>query len=454
MKDLTKGNPMKLMIGFAIPILIGNLFQQCYNLIDTVIVGQTLGMNSLAAVGATAPIVSLLIGSAVGMTNGFAVVVARFFGANDIKQMRKSVAGTIMLGLATSVVLTIISILAITPVLRLLNTPEEVIGSAYSFIRIIILGMAFSMLYNMLAGILRALGDTKSPLYFLIISTLANIALDYLFICGFKMGVEGAACATILSQLLSAILCFIYILKNYPILRLKKEDFKLKLSLVAELYSTAVSMGLMLSVVAMGTVILQNAINGFGTNTIAAHTAARKISEMLMLPLGTLSVTAATFSSQNYGANKLDRIKTGLKQTIFISWVWATITIIISYTIVPLIVSGITGSSETEVIITATRYLRIDTPFYYVLGILLILRSTLQGVGQKIVPIIASIMELIGKVVAVYYLAPTLGYLGICITEPLIWIACTIFLLIKSVKIKKNFDIVVKEENYSLETNV
>lgn len=454
MKDLTKGNPMKLMIGFAIPILIGNLFQQCYNLIDTVIVGQTLGMNSLAAVGATAPIVSLLIGSAVGMTNGFAVVIARFFGANDIKQMRKAVAGTIMLGLATSVVLTIISILAITPVLRLLNTPEEVIGNAYSFIQIIILGMTFSMIYNMLAGILRALGDTKSPLYFLIISTLANIALDYLFICGFKMGVEGAACATILSQLLSAILCFIYILKNYPILRLNKEDFKLKLSLVTELYSTAVSMGLMLSVVAMGTVILQNAINGFGTNTIAAHTAARKISEMLMLPLGTLSVTAATFSSQNYGANKLDRIKTGLKQTIFISWVWATITIIISYTIVPLIVSGITGSSETEVIATATKYLRIDTPFYYVLGILLILRSTLQGIGQKIVPIIASIMELIGKVVAVYYLAPTLGYLGICITEPLIWIACTIFLLIKSVKINKNFNTIVNDENCNTETIV
>lgn len=453
MKDLTKGNPMKLMIAFAIPILIGNLFQQCYNLIDTVIVGQTLGMNALAAVGATGPIVSLLIGSAVGMTNGFAVVVARFFGANDLKQMRKSIAGTIVLGLATSVFLTIVSMFGIMPLLKILNTPEEVIGSAYSFIRIIILGMTFSMVYNMSAGILRALGDTKSPLYFLIISTVVNIALDYFFICGFKMGVEGAACATILSQLLSAILCFIYILKNYPILRLKKEDFKLNLSLVAELYSTAVSMGLMLSVVAIGTVILQNAINGFGTDTIAAHTAARKISEMLMLPLSTLSVTAATFSSQNFGANKPERIKTGLKQTILISWIWATITVILSYTLVPIIVSGITGTSETEVIKTATRYLRIDTPFYYVLGILLILRSTLQGIGQKIVPIIASFMELIGKVVAVYYLAPKLGYLGICITEPIIWIACTLFLLIKGIKIKKKNDLIIDEEDYSLKTN-
>lgn len=435
MKDLTRGNPLKLMIWFTVPILIGNLFQQFYNLIDTVIVGQTLGIDALAAVGATAPITSLIVGFAVGVTNGFAVVIARFFGANDTKQMKKAVAGTIILGLATSLVLTILGSLALRPILHLLNTPKEVVQGAYSFIRIIILGMTFSMLYNMQAGILRALGDTKSPLFFLSISMVVNIILDYLFICYFKTGIEGAAFATILSQLLSAVMCFIYILKEYPILKLKKEDFRLKPQMAGELYSTGVSMGLMLSVVSMGTVVLQNAINGFGTTTIAAHTAARKISEILMLPFGTLGVTAATFSSQNYGAKKPERIKQGIRITILLSWGWSTLCVIAAYTIVPLVISGITGTSQTEVIKTATKYLRIDTPFYYVLGIYIISRSTMQGIGQKVVPIIASFIELLGKVAAVWYLAPRLGYLGICITEPVTWVACVAFLMIKGFKL-------------------
>lgn len=437
MKDLTKGNPLKLIIFFAIPILIGNIFQQFYNLIDTVIVGQTLGVNALAAVGATAPIANLLIGFCMGMTNGFSVVIARFFGANDIKQMKKSVAGTIVLGLGTSTFLTVLSLVIMKSLLRLLNTPEDVIDNAYSFIQVLIFGLTFSMIYNMLASILRALGDTKSPLYFLIISTVVNAILDYLFICGFNMGISGAAFATILSQLLSAVLCFVYILKNYPILRLHKEDFKFDLPLIKELYSTGLSMALMLCIVAIGTVTLQNSINGFGTNTIAAHTAARKLSEIFMMPLGTLSITSATFSSQNYGANKPERIKAGLKQTILISWVWSTVVIILAFTVVPLIVSGITGTSETEIIETATKYLRIDTPFYYVLGVLLILRSTMQGIGQKLAPIFASFLELVGKIVAVCYLAPAFGYFGVCITEPIIWIVCTVFLLVKAIGIRE-----------------
>lgn len=428
MKDLTRGNPLKLMVLFTVPILIGNLFQQFYNLIDTVIVGQTLGIHALAAVGATAPITGLIIGFAVGITNGFAVVIARFFGANDLKQMRKAVAGTIILGLATSTVLTIIGVLSAKPMLALLNTPQEVVKPAYDFIIVMILGVTFSMLYNMQAGILRALGDTKSPLFFLSISTVVNIALDYLFILNFKMGIQGAAFATILSQLLSAVLCFIYILKAYPILKLEKEDFKISLAMASELYSTGLSMGLMLSVVSIGTVVLQNAINDFGTTTIAAHTAARKISEILMLPISTLGVTAATFSSQNFGAKKPDRIKKGLKIVIIVSWGWSTLCVLAAYTIVPLVISGITGTSQIEVINIAARYLRIDTPFYYVLGILIIVRSALQGIGQKLIPIMASFIELFGKVAAAYYLAPRLGYFGICITEPVIWIACTAFL--------------------------
>lgn len=442
MKDLTKGSPIKLIIAFAIPILIGNIFQQLYNLIDTVIVGQTLSVKALAAVGATAPIVSLIIGFAIGMTNGFAVIVARYFGAKDYEKMRQAVAGTIVLGLATSAVLTVSSLFGIKSLLNLLDTPKDIMDNALLFIRIILLGMTFSMLYNMLSGILRALGDTKNPLYFLIISTVVNIILDFLFICTFKMGIEGAAYATVLSQLLSTVLCFRYILKNYPILRLKRKHFKFKRSLMVELFSTGISMGLMLSVVASGTVILQSSINGFGTATIAAHTAARKISEMFMLPFGTLSVTAATFSSQNYGAKKPDRIKKGLKQTILVSWIWATVCIIISYTFMPIIISGITGTSQTAIIQTATKYLRIDTPFYYVLGILLILRSTLQGIGQKVVPIIASFFELGGKIVAVSYLAPTMGYFGICITEPIIWVVCTGFLLISCIGISKKISLI------------
>ena len=435
MRDLTKGNPTKLILMFAIPLLIGNVFQQLYNIIDVRIVGTTLGNNALAAVGSTSSINSLVIGFVNGLTNGFAIIVARNFGANDYEKMRKSVAGTLTLGLLTSIILTIISVTALMPFLRFLNTPDEIIKDAYAFIKIILLGMTAAMLYNVCSGVLRAIGDTVTPLLFLIVSALVNIVLDFTFILAFKMGVEGAAYATVISQILSFVLCFIYILKKYPFLRLHKEDFKLNRYLISELYGTGISMGFMLSLVSIGTLALQSSINTFGTQIIVAHTAARKLSEMFMLPISVFGAAAATFSSQNLGANRIDRIKIAINKNIMLIWIWSTIVIIATFTMAPLLIQLITGTKDTDIIKTATSYLRFNTPFYYVLCVLIVIRNAMQGIGDRITPVLSSIIELAGKVAVVVYLAPKLGYFGIIISEPIVWILCSLLL---GFKIRKN----------------
>lgn len=431
MKDLTKGNPIRLILVFAIPIFIGSIFQLLYSLVDTRIVGQILGEQSLAAVGATNSVNTLVVGFLLGLTNGFAILVARSFGAKNEKELRRTVASTVVLGGITSIVVTVLSVTLLMPLLKGLNTPDEVIQQSYQYIRIIFLGMTIAMVYNICASVLRAIGDTITPLLFLILSVVCNIGFDYLFILTFSMGVEGAAYATILSQFLSALLCLGYIYKKYPMLHLKKEDFRLDKALVTSMYSSGLSMGFMMSIVSLGTVALQSSINTFGTETIVAHTAARKLTELFMLSFSTLGTTMATYSSQNLGAGEIGRIKEGLKKTILLTWIWSIGVMLVTYTMAPTLIHMVTGSSNPQIIETATRYLKIDTLFYFVPAMICIIRNAMQGIGDCRIPIVSSMIELIGKVLVVLLLAPRIQYMGIILAEPIVWILMVIPLLIR-----------------------
>lgn len=428
MKDLTKGNITKLILMFSLPLLLGNVFQLFYNLADTRIVGQTLGKNAIAALGATSSVNTVIIGFLNGLTNGFALVTARFFGAKEFDRLKKSVAHALTLGIATAIALTALSLAFIDPLLRALNTPDNIFKQAKTYIVIILAGMIISMFYNICAGVLRAVGDTVSPLIFLIISTIANIGLDLLFILGFKMGVEGAAYATLIAQGISVVLCIIYIIKKHKFLIPSKSDFRFNFKLAGDMYATGVSMGLMISLVGIGTVIMQGAINIFGTDIIVAHTTARKISEIFMLPISVFGAASATFSSQNYGAGRIDRVKEGVKKATLITWGWSVIVIAATWLFTPFFAHLITGISDSEIVGTVEKYMKINTAFYFILGIVIVFRNALQGVGDKITPIASSIIELLGKFAVAMILAPRMGYFGIMISEPLVWAGMAVML--------------------------
>lgn len=422
--QMTEGSIFKNLIFFAIPILIGNLFQQLYNIADTAIIGNILGDHALAAVGAAAPVYGLLIGFAGGLTNGFAVIIARYFGAGNQREMQKTVALTYILSGIIALVLTISSVATLHPLMQWLKTPAEIITDTENYLKIIMLFSAITIAYNMFAGMMRAIGNSKAPLYFLVVSTFVNIALDFLFVKGFQMGVSGAAYATVISQGVSVLFCLFYVAKQFDFLLFKKSNLEMDSRLLSDLISTGLSMGLMHAIVSIGSVILQGAVNALGTSTITAHTAARKIDDIFMLPLATISLAASTFASQNYGAGKMERVKQGIKCSILIAEGWSAFSVLLTFFFRKPLVQALTGTVDETVIATASRYILWNVPFFFVLSVLLVLRNSLQGVGRKIIPVTSSTVEFLLKILAVAVLAPKLGYFGICILEPMIWIIC------------------------------
>ena len=434
MKDLTTGKPGKLILTFALPIALGNIFQLCYSFADMWIVGSTLGNDALAAVGSTSTLNDLIVGFLIGLTNGFAVITAQNFGAKNYSEMRKALSHTIMLGLGVSLLLTLFSVSFLTPILHLLNIPEEHFVNASAYARVMLLGMTFSMIYNICASVLRAIGDTVTPLIFLIISAVINVILDYILIAKAGMGVEGAAYATVISQIISAILCVIYMYAKYPLLHISRQDMKFKWAMAVRLFNCGISMGLMSSLVAFGTVALQSSINTFGTEIIVAHTAARKLTSLFMMPFGVLGMTMAAYCAQNYGAGKYGRIRCGVFRAVSFCWIWCGFLILIIYTIVPAMLRMITSTDSPEIIGTATLYLRIDSLLYFVTAVISVFRNSLQGVGVHRTPIISSGIELIGKVSVVMFLAPRIGYMGIILAEPIVWVLMVIPLIIRLMK--------------------
>ena len=386
----------------------------------------------MAAVGATSSLNNMIIGFLLGMTNGFAIIVARYFGAKDHDNLKRAVAATFILGIGMAFIFTIVSVSLLRFILVGLQTPKNLLDLSVEYFRIILFGMTGAMLYNVCAGLFRAIGDSLTPLLFLIASTFVNIGLDLLFVCVFHLGVAGAAWATILSQYGSFACCFIYMRKRYDILLFGKKDCHLKRDMVKEMLSIGFSMGFMNSLINIGSVALQGAINSLqDTNYIVAHTAARKITEVFMLPFSVFGTTMATFCGQNLGAGKNDRIKQGLWRVIWITWAWCAGMIILAYTVAPVLVHLITDTTQVKVIATASLYLRMNTILYFIPAVICILRNAMQGIGDSITPVISSSLELLCKVLVAVFLTPYLGYWAIIWSEPISWVIMVIPLLIR-----------------------
>lgn len=434
MKDLTKGKPIRLILLFAVPLFVGQLFQLFYSLADTRIVGQTLGDEALAAVGATTTLSDMLLSFLNGLTNGFAIVIATCFGAKDERQMKKAMGGTILLGSCCAVVLSGLCLLNMSGLLKLLNISPELFAAARGYIGIVIAGLLAATLYNICAAMLRAIGDSFTPLLFLILAAFLNIAMDYGFILCLHTGVEGAAYATVIAQAVPAFLCFLYMRRKYPQLTLKKEDFKPDMILYKKLFGAGLSMGFMTSLVGIGTMALQTSINTFGTDIIVAHTAARKISSIYMLPFSVMGTTLATYCGQNLGAGKYSRIRQGIRDTVLVTFVWCTGVIISAYTVAPWLIRTVTATQKKDIIDTASLYLRVNTPFYYVPTVICLFRNSMQGFGDNRTPVISSSLEMIGKVLIALLLAPAIGYYGIIVAEPIVWFIMVIPLVVNMVR--------------------
>ena len=442
-RDMTQGSALSNILIFAIPLFISNFFQQCYNIGDTMIASHNLGQSALAAIGLTGSITGLVIGFANGINSGYGILLARAFGSKNEEQMKSVVAWTLILNLGISVLITIGTLLFADPLLHLIQTPEDVFSESRTYLTVVMGGMATALFYNMGSGLLRAVGNSKTPLYFLIFSCSLNLLLDLLSVTVFHFGVAGIAGATVMAQLISSILCFLYLYRNFRFLIPSRRHFSYNKNLVSDLVSTGFSMGLMNSIFSIGSVILQGSINTLGTTIIAAHTAARRIVMIGNMPLSSIASANATFVSQNFGAGRIDRIREGIKKSSMISLIWSLLFLVMILTLANPLIRALAGTDDPVIMSNAMMNLHINMIFFFPLGILLIIRMTLQGINHKTIPLISSTMELIIKVLASFVFVPLWGYVGASIAEPFSWLVCMLFLLFSYIRILK------KEKIYS-----
>ena len=445
--DMTKGNPLKLFIYFTIPLLIGNVFQQLYSMVDTIIVGRFVGVNALAALGACNSMFFLVNGLILGLTSGFSELVSQKFGAKDEKGVKKAVASNITLTVVLTIIITVIALLIINPLLNMMNTPDSIYNDAKKYITIIYAGIITQTAYNMSAGILRALGDSRTPLYFLILASLLNVVLDLVFIVNFKMGVAGAAYATNIAQGVSAILCLIYSYSKYKVLRLRKEDFKVERSYYSTHLKIAIPMSMQFSVTAVGIIIVQSAINTFGATVIASYTAASKVQQLVMQPSISLGVTMATYAGQNLGARRFDRIKHGMRIMNVVSIVTSIISAFALFSLGKYFVMLFIENPTQEIFNYAQQVLNYSAMFFIPLGFIFVYRNALQGMGQSFVPMMAGFFELCARALVAFTLPKFVGYIGICLADPIAWISAAVPLMITYyVKMRK-----IDSENQQIE---
>ncbi|OOM75996.1 MATE family efflux transporter [Clostridium sp. BL-8] len=420
-RNLTQGNPAKLILLFTVPLLIGNIFQQFYSIADTFIVGRTIGINALAAVGCTGSIMFLILGFAQGLTAGLSIITAQKFGAGDKKAIKESYFTGIVISMIVTIILTVISTIFARIILEVMNTPVEIIEDAYNFVFIIFLGIIASMFFNFFSNIIRALGDSRTPLLYLVVACILNVVLEFGFILIFKMGVRGAALATVIAQGVSALLCIWYIKRNLPILKLKKNDLKISKGVFIEHVKMSLPMAFQASIIAIGALIVQFALNNLGAVSVAAYTAAQKIDSIAIQPMMSFGITMATYTAQNYGAKKYERIKEGVRKCILISVTFSVIVAIINIFGGHFLTAIFVGDEQKEVISLSQTYLTSNGIFYFVLSLLFIYRYTLQGLGQSFIPTIAGIMELLMRTFAAIMLSGPFGFLGVCLSNPLAW---------------------------------
>lgn len=436
-QDMTKGTPWKLILSFSIPLLIGNIFQQLYSMVDTIIVGRFVSVEALAAVGSTGSMSFLILGFVMGITSGFSVITAQRFGANDEAGVRRSVAMSMELCIIATVLLTIIAVLGAKPMLHLMNTPANIFEDASIYITIIYAGLFASVYYNMVSSISRALGDSKTPLYFLLVSSILNVILDLLFIISFQMGASGAAIATVISQFVSAVLCTIYMAKRYTILKLKKEDFRFDWLFACSHLNIGLPMAFQFSVTAVGIMVLQSALNAFGSTAIAAYTAASKVEMLVTQPFATLGVTMATYCGQNKGANDFQRIHKGMTSCVVMCMVACVIASLINIMGGHAFTQLFMSEADPDVFQYSQQYLTTIAVFYPALGLLYIYRNGLQGMGESLVPMLGGVVEFIARLVVCLWLPSMLGYTAICMASPAAWVATTVLLLWKYVQVVK-----------------
>lgn len=429
-RDMTVGSPGKMILQFTFPLFIGNVFQQLYNMADTIIVGKFVGANALAAVGSTGTIMFLIIGFLQGLTAGFTVPTAQKFGAGDLKAMRKTVGSAAVLSAIVSVIMTVVSMLGMKSLLHLLNTPSDIFQDAYSYIMVICAGIFAQVLYNLLASILRALGNSKIPLYFLILAAGLNVVLDLLFIIVFHMGAVGAAYATVISQGVSGALCLIYIVKKVPVLKMKKDDWKMNGHLVKIQFGVGFPMALQYSITAIGSMMMQSALNILGSVVIAGFTAGSKIEQLVTQAYVALGTTMATYSAQNMGAGKIDRIRKGFKNAMIIGTIYSIVTSIFVMTagkyLTPLFLSENLG----EIMGYVDIYLKCVGMFFIPLAIVNIFRNGIQGMGYGLLPMMAGVAELIGRGVVAIIASQKRSYVGVCMASPVAWILAGGLLLV------------------------
>ena len=428
-KDLTVGSPMRLILRFAIPLVFGNLFQQMYNMIDTIIVGRYLGLSALTSVGSTASIIFLIIGFCLGTCAGLTIPVAQQFGAKNYGKMRSYIMNAAYLSIFLAAILTVVTALLCGNILTWMRTPADIYQGAYDYLIVIFLGIPFTFLYNVVSGIIRAMGDSKTPFYFLILSTILNIVMDLLFMIVFQMGVTGAALATILAQAAAGVLCLIYMKKKYEILQFTREERRLRADCIRTLFVMGVPMGLQYSITAIGSIMLQSAVNVLGTVYVSAFTAAFKVKQLAMCPYDAFATASATFGSQNLGAGKIDRIKKGLFSAIGATLIYSVaiglVLIFAGSKIALLYVDG----SETEVLREVQRYLTCSGFFYCFLAFLNCTRMTIQGLGYSAVAMLAGCSELVARAVMSLLVIPAFGYIAVCFADQTAWIAATCVVL-------------------------
>ena len=428
--DMTQGSPLRLILLFTIPLLLGNLLQQLYNIGDSKVVSYYLDEHALAAVGMTAVVSNMLIGLINGFTQGFGIMTANAFGAGDADRIRRYIAGAVGLTAFLVVLLSVLAFTFIGNILELLQTPDEIMDNALAYVRVILIGILFSAIYNLSANILRSLGDSKTPLYCLTASIVLNILLDLLFVGVVGWGIRGAAVATVISQAIAGLVCLIYGVLRFREYMPRRKDFHVRKGEMSDLFFTGLSMGLMGCIVNIGTILLQGSINILGADTVTAHTAGRRLVDILMALIYTYGFTMTTYVSQNTGAGRSDRIKLGVRIAVIIVTVESLVLIGFTFLFSKGIVTWIASTDSDFIISQATMYTRVMICFFPALGPLFILRCTLQGVGHKIIPLLSSVLELTVKVVSVLWLTPKLGYLGVALTEPISWVLMTLILSI------------------------
>ncbi|MDF2889319.1 MAG: efflux family protein [Lacrimispora sp.] len=427
--DMTKGSPFQLLLYFSLPLFFGNLLQQLYSLADASIAGHLLGDGALAQIGATAALYSLIINFAFGLNNGLALTVSKHFGAGEQKEMKQAVCWMVSISCIFAVFLTAVFLFFRHSLLLKLQIPEDTLAGALSYFTIILAGIPLSMAYNLEFSLLQAVGNSFTPLLFLLFSSVLNVGLDFLFMGSLTMGVQGAAVATVLAQGISAVLCLFYIVKNYRDLQFHKEDYVVRPGFVLGMLWTGLSMALMSTIYNIGSVVLQSSINALGSVYIAAQMGARRLAELFYNPGLALAASIATYSSQNYGANCRSRITKGIRTALLLYGVWWLFAVGFIFLFAENAVKLITGSGSQEIVSNAVLYLQISIPMIPPMALLVILRSALQGMGRPVLPLLCSVIELIGKVWFSLWMVPVWGYIAVCICEPILWVICALVIL-------------------------